>query len=395
MLRRVSLFLRRYLAEISSPVDNRKKFSLAQALSRSVLVPLDSISFIGDSGNCFVCLLPDGIPAAHNQVPPFGSGVRLFEDGVELGPRVFDHDQIRNLGGGRFSHWLRYLYFSSRDNVSPIDNGRSYQLLIPADVFAAKERAYAPWLDGIETQEMPVLERLRLAQTLYRSLWPNTVFPDHGRRIDHDQDFARQFVRLSAGAAFTHERKYNLDQLFQLARHIDGDVAECGVYKGASAYYLARHIVEFNLAKKLCLFDSFEGLSVPADTDGDYWDAGALASSPDDVRCSLAPLGHLECVELFKGWIPERFGEVSGRRFCFVHIDVDLHQPTLDSIAFFYPRMVLGGIILLDDYGFQQCPGATEAIDKFMADKPEPIVNLASGGAFIMKTGGSPPISSG
>ena len=83
--------------------------------------------------------------------------------------------------------------------------------------------------------------------------------------------------------------------------------------------------------------------------------------------------------------LAERFPEVAGRTFCFVHIDVDLHRPTLDSIAFFYPRMAPGGIILLDDYGFVSCPGVTEAIDAFMADKPEPIVNLASGGAFILK----------
>jgi hypothetical protein len=82
------------------------------------------------------------------------------------------------------------------------------------------------------------------------------------------------------------------------------------------------------------------------------------------VWIALAPLGPVPFVEVYKGWIPERFAVVAGRSFCFAHIDVDLYRPTLDSMAFFYPRMAPGGIILLDDYGFSTCPGVTEAVDR-------------------------------
>jgi predicted O-methyltransferase YrrM len=212
-----------------------------------------------------------------------------------------------------------------------------------------------------------------------------SILPDHGRRIDHDEDFAQEFARLSPGEDLTQERKYNLDQLFRLVRHVEGDVAECGVYKGASAFFLARNIIKQGLNKRLCLFDSWEGLPIPDEVDGDYWTAGALRSTIDDIRNALAPLGQPPFVEFYQGWIPERFPEVASHRFSFVHIDVDLHQPTLDSLVFFYPRMAPGGIILLDDYGFIQCPGATAAVDRFIADKPEPIINLSAGGAFILK----------
>ena len=42
-------------------------------------------------------------------------------------------------------------------------------------------------------------------------------------------------------------------------------------------------------------------------------------------------------------------------------------------------------MILLDDYGFQSCPGVTKAVDEFMTGKPESIINLASGGAMIVR----------
>ena len=55
------------------------------------------------------------------------------------------------------------------------------------------------------------------------------------------------------------------------------------------------------------------------------------------------------------------------------------------SIAFFYPRLSKGGILLCDDYGFTSCPGATTAIDKFLSDKPEKMISLDSGGGFFIK----------
>ena len=88
---------------------------------------------------------------------------------------------------------------------------------------------------------------------------------------------------------------------------------------------------------------------------------------------------------LYKGWIPERFIDVSDRCFCFVHIDVDLYKPTLDSLQFFYPRMVRGGVIVCDDYGFVTCPGARQAFDEFLIGKMERVVEAPTGQAFIVK----------
>lgn len=90
-------------------------------------------------------------------------------------------------------------------------------------------------------------------------------------------------------------------------------------------------------------------------------------------------------VNFYKGWIPDRFAEVADRQFSFLHIDVDLYEPTRDSIAFFYPRMTAGGVIVCDDYGFATCSGATKAIDEYLQDKPEKMVMLSDGGGFLIK----------
>ena len=96
-------------------------------------------------------------------------------------------------------------------------------------------------------------------------------------------------------------------------------------------------------------------------------------------------LSQFNFVKYYKGWIPDRFSEVQMLTFSFVHIDVDLYQPTLDSIAFFYERLNKGGIMICDDYGFITCPGAKKAMDDFFRDKTEPVIMLTTGQAFIIK----------
>jgi hypothetical protein len=57
---------------------------------------------------------------------PAISTLRLFENGVELGPAHSNHADIRKYGQGQFSHWGNTLYFSSSDNTDPLKNGRKY-----------------------------------------------------------------------------------------------------------------------------------------------------------------------------------------------------------------------------------------------------------------------------
>ena len=100
------------------------------------------------------------------------------------------------------------------------------------------------------------------------------------------------------------------------------------------------------------------------------------------AQSSLASLPH---IPWHKGWIPEAFEGVEQERFAFVRIHVDLHDPTTDSIAFFYPRMNARGIIVCDYYGFTTCPGATKAIDEFLEGKAERMIALPFRGGFLIK----------
>ena len=64
---------------------------------------------------------------------------------------------------------------------------------------------------------------------------------------------------------------------------------------------------------------------------------------------------------------------------------MDLFQPTLDSLEFFYQRTNKGGVIICDDYGFSSCPGASKAVDQFLENKKEKMLFLSGGGGFFIK----------
>jgi hypothetical protein len=193
----------------------------------------------------------------------------------------------------------------------------------------------------------------------------------------HDAEFNAYLDRFDERKGFNTHRRWMLQQLLKLAEGVSGDTAECGVYLGASSWLICQ------LGRTHHLFDSFEGLSPPQTEDGTYWQAGVFTVNEADVRANLAEFG--DRAIFHRGWIPDRFSDVADRTFAFVHVDVDLYRPTCDSIDFFYPRMQPGAVFVCDDYGFATCPGATRAVDEFLADKPEKLVALDAGGCFFTK----------
>jgi O-methyltransferase len=244
------------------------------------------------------------------------------------------------------------------------------------DEFFARCRAI--WQEaGLELTEQ---QRFDLAEALAGMVYPEYRFSEFARIYLKDPEFAR-FYRdhVSTYNFHSYDRKYLLREILKLCERVPGDTAECGVYEGAGSYLIGGHAAR--LGRRHHLFDSFEGLSQPETIDGTYWRRGAMSVPEERVRERLKDLDNLH---FWRGWIPERFYEVADRRFSFLHIDVDLYQPTLDSIAFFYPRMNRGGLMLFDDYGFATCPGARRAVDEFFVGKPEPIIDLPTGQAFVM-----------
>lgn len=172
-------------------------------------------------------------------------------------------------------------------------------------------------------------------------------------------------------------RHAKLQELFRTTATIEGGVAECGCARGLSFLqlcYLRAIEQPAWQGKAFYVFDSFEGLSTPGTCDVDFSGmeraeaarvssmtrAGKFSFDFSDVSARI--WAEFPEVLIFKGWIPDRFPEIAGERFRFVHVDVDLYEPTLASFEFFYPRLHPGGVIVTDDYNW---PGGRRAVDTF------------------------------
>ncbi len=82
-----------------------------------------------------------------------------------------------------------------------------------------------------------------------------------------------------------------------------------------------------------------------------------------------AYLGRFPNVEIHPGRIQDTAAGVAGKTFSFVHLDVDLYEPTLFALRFFDSRLADGGIIVVDDFASLTCPGVQQAVNEFEADK--------------------------
>lgn len=187
------------------------------------------------------------------------------------------------------------------------------------------------------------------------------------------------------------QRNYVLTRLIGNIGHIlnEGQAAECGCWRGATAYQIAHVLSGLGFKNRLYLFDSFEGLSDFQDEDLKDNPINDKEGRRKQFACSLdvvrENLKEFDFIKYEKGWIPECFNNSRDLKFSFVHIDVDLYRPIKDSLEFFYPRMIRDGIIVLDDYGYLSFPGAKRAVDEFMSGRDDFFLPLPFGGAFLIK----------
>jgi O-methyltransferase len=171
------------------------------------------------------------------------------------------------------------------------------------------------------------------------------------------------------------DEAYQVVSCARATAKVPGEIAEVGVYRGGSA----RLMCEVCGNRSLYLFDTFEGLPSTDQLDSRFG-AGQYAASFEKVRSYLAKFPN---VHIYKGLFPATSDPIVDKRFSFVHLDVDLYQPTRDSLQFFYPRVHPGGMFLIHDYLWAE--GVREAVQEFFATRPEPILELAGAYCGIIK----------
>ncbi|WP_332768856.1 TylF/MycF/NovP-related O-methyltransferase [Phenylobacterium sp.] len=180
-------------------------------------------------------------------------------------------------------------------------------------------------------------------------------------------------------------------------------VAEAGVYRGRSLRALVQTAAALKAKVKFLGLDSFEGFPRLGEQDLEQATPNAKyvrehLFSDTTEREVLAYLSDADAnnnVTLIKGFFKDTLASLNDQRYVFVNIDCDLYDGHIETLEYFYPRMLQGGIIFLDDYFSKEYPMAKSAVDAFMIDKPELVFSLRYGEAphalrkgFIVKATG-------
>jgi len=170
--------------------------------------------------------------------------------------------------------------------------------------------------------------------------------------------------------------------------------AECGVWYGHSAHMISKILSKHDFKKSFFLFDSFEGgLSDKSSNDKNLIkklsvneiikEKNIFSSTEAEVKNNLK---EFKFIKILPGWIPSSFPKSQKSKFSFVHIDVDLYDPTIESLKYFWPKLIRNGVIVIDDYSSSQFDGATKAVDTFLKTiKPSFFYKVPMGSCFIIK----------
>jgi hypothetical protein len=190
-------------------------------------------------------------------------------------------------------------------------------------------------------------------------------------------------------------RVWRIHTLIWAARNaigLDGDFVECGVFEGFMSAMVADYMDFETLNKTFYLYDTFEGFSEkyssPADFPGQesfYQFANTEYGKPGLFEGVTDRFEKYDNVKVIKGVVPDILHEDSPQKIAYLHIDLNSPRAERGALDVLYDRVLPGGIIIFDDYGWSTYRKQMDSADAFMAEHGYPILELPTGQGLMVK----------
>ncbi len=194
---------------------------------------------------------------------------------------------------------------------------------------------------------------------------------------------------------FTLTSPERLYALYQAVRYVvegrvPGDLVECGVWRGGSCMAMALALMALgDASRRIYLYDTFAGMTEPGEKDVRFRDGAeqhtrwAASRRADHNEWAYAPLEEVKRNLAATGFPAERLVFVAGEvertlparapeTIALLRLDTDWYASTYHELVHLYPRLVAGGVLLLDDYGSFE--GARQAVDQYFAEQGTPML---------------------
>jgi O-methyltransferase len=204
--------------------------------------------------------------------------------------------------------------------------------------------------------------------------------------LDFSQEEINLIREVRPYTMTSSERIYSLINAvkYVVNNQIEGDIVECGVWRGGSMLAVAKTLVQNqDTSRHLYLFDTFEGMTNPTDKDKDFAGASAsklLQQNKKEDETSIWCYATLESVKqilhssgyendkihFIQGKVEETIPQSAPDKISLLRLDTDWYESTRHELIHLFPKLSVGGVIIIDDYGYWE--GARLATDEYIRE---------------------------
>lgn len=190
--------------------------------------------------------------------------------------------------------------------------------------------------------------------------------------------------------------KDSMIHLLKQTLDLQGNIIECGVFRGRSLLKIGHTLRAERSYKKIYGLDSFRGFPQERILEKDLGEGRRMNRVTKKFRYCVSTPARLERIfqkfdihaELACGFFSETLPQFQHQKFCFIHLDCDIYESYKECLDVLYDCLVPGGIIVFDEYDSHIWPGATLAIDEFfqpLGQAPTRCKERALASMFIRK----------
>lgn len=203
---------------------------------------------------------------------------------------------------------------------------------------------------------------------------------------DLEKEFMDTLKKCKPYTMTSEERLYAMHQAIQylVKNNIAGDIVECGVWRGGSTMCALLELVKLGKTnREVFLYDTFEGMSEPTEKDANLLGKGAQQllnesqKTTEDIMWCYAPIEDVkkniestgypeQKVNYVKGKVEDTIPQTMPGEIALLRLDTDWYESTYHELTHLFPKLVKGGVIIIDDYGHWQ--GAREAVDQYFKE---------------------------
>ena len=215
-----------------------------------------------------------------------------------------------------------------------------------------------------------------------------------------ESPFAAAYARIRGSHQYDqydspHTIAWRLNTLVWAARNglmLEGDFVECGVFKGDFAWVLVQCTDFESSFKTFYLYDTFAGFAPAHSSPEDFPDtpgfldfADRIYKDPAIYREVVGKFRDSANVRIVRGVLPDVLADAAPEKIAFLHIDINSPAAEIGTLAVLFDRVVPGGIIVFDDYGWHLFRKQKKAEDAFMAARGYRILELPTGQGLVVR----------